>query len=290
MFCFYCFAVNDANRLSNEKNDEFSADLGVADPPEANLDPAVLHIFGADPNSAVAIDNAIDPQVLSRWKHFREKRWPDEEREKILSLYPRQINDLSFEAPTLNPEFTGILIDTAKRRDAYLKKTQNTIGAALVALGSAISLMIKPSSEDDLEVLARQWDCAKLLMDAFEDKTRTRRKLIIPCVDKKWKSVLEATAPGKFLFGDELVEKLKLAKSVEKAGNDMLPAKIPSDLNSKGQTRRYQGPGRSQARQTGQGNQTSEPKKRYGQYNNAGKNSQHKTPKQNNSAAQAPPK
>lgn len=57
----------------------------------------------------------------------------------------------------------------------------------------------------------------------FFDISQTRRTLILPMLSKSLKDVVETTVPGVYLFGNELAEKVKEAKTLERTANDLRP-------------------------------------------------------------------
>ncbi|XP_045445340.1 uncharacterized protein LOC123653397 isoform X2 [Melitaea cinxia] len=54
--------------------------------------------------------------------------------------------------------------------------------------------------------------------------TRGRRSLLLSVTNKNMKDFLVQSEPGSFLFGDNLTDQIKTAKSVQKSGEDL---KIP---------------------------------------------------------------
>ena len=127
------------------------------------------------------------------------------------------------EAPLLNPEVAATITDTAKKRDKHFSSAQECVGSALVALGSAISTLFPPRGEiSRAQLLQNLCDTRKLLTDLHHQHSVSRRAFVLPGIEMKSKTILEGSSPGKFLFGEDLGEELKSAKSIDKLGLDSL--------------------------------------------------------------------
>lgn len=150
-------------------------------------------------------------------------RRPEKEaKTELLGKYPRQGN-LQLEAPLLNPEVETVLHETAKRRDRFLALDQSLCGATMSALGSLLSDIIlrKDDSLDWVEIIQCLSDAGRLQYELMHQLSMARRALIYPGFKKEAKTLLEKTKADSFLFGTGLANRLKSAKSAEKAGMSM---------------------------------------------------------------------
>lgn len=178
-----------------------------------SLDASILDVLGEDPTKSQYAELEIHPTFLERWQHWVKKGLLNAEREKLLKKYSRSLN---LEAPILNPEIVAPIGEYATKRDNFRKNTQQITGSALVALGAAITLCTKEKSIDKLDFLHWLFDAAKLISDLLHNQTQNRKAVILPGLSREVKEVLKNTTPDKFLFGENLGEKIKNAKSLEK--------------------------------------------------------------------------
>ena len=75
-----------------------------------------------------------------------------------------------------------------------------------------------------LELITTLSDVSRILRDLQHDETLTRRLILTAVLNPALKETLNATRAGEWLFGDDLVERLKTAKSLDKSSRDLKPA------------------------------------------------------------------
>lgn len=83
-------------------------------------------------------------------------------------------------------------------------------------------------------------DALRLLGDVYHSNSITRRALLLMNVKMEWKEILNQVPMSEFLFGDDLEDKLKAAKILEKSSQDLKITKSKKPLNSKSLPRRVQ--------------------------------------------------
>lgn len=152
----------------------------------------------------------------------------------------------------MNPEVAATMNDVALKRDKFAAQTQNLTGSAMLALGLAITTLLEANGEEGIDknqLLEYLCDAGKLFADSHHQEAMTRKSFILPGMEKNIKDVLEKSRPDKFIFGENLPEKIKSTKSIEKIASDLkpktvfkkAPLKPANQLNWKSPHRRYQG-------------------------------------------------
>ena len=186
---------------------------------EAPLDKELEDLFGNDPLASKTLELKIHSSIHNRWKYWFSNGLNKEERESLLEKY---VSPPGLEAPKLNPEIALKLPKHSKARDNYMCKRQQMAGAALASLGFAItSLIEEKESIDKLTLLERLHNTGQLIADMMHNQTKSRAALILAGVDKKTRSLLEETKPQEFLFGNNLTDKIKESRSMDKVANSL---------------------------------------------------------------------
>ncbi|KAL0110744.1 hypothetical protein PUN28_013999 [Cardiocondyla obscurior] len=151
-----------------------------------------------DLNNAKVKDIKYHPELKNTWLKWKNKGLPEKNIKEILEMYNRK-SKLYKEAPKLNLEIVSLLSDIAKKKDQYFVDTQNCVGTAIAASSEAVSIIINPSEEG-----------------IDDNRSVTRKSFITPQLNKNVKSVVETIISDKWLYGDNLKEKVKDVKEIEK--------------------------------------------------------------------------
>lgn len=193
----------------------------VPDLPLKDFDEETLRILGVT-TGTVAPELHLYPSLAVNWDKWISDGLDKGEQAEITAKYSR-IGNCRLEAPKLNPEIVASIYDTAVKRDKYLANAQNIRGSAMAALGSAITLLLnqKDDGVDQHQLLSYLADAGRLLTSAHRLDSISRKAFIIPSLDKKLKGILDGIKSDSFLFGENLAEKIKSAKSIEKAGAEL---------------------------------------------------------------------
>ncbi|KAL7304017.1 hypothetical protein TKK_0003488 [Trichogramma kaykai] len=180
-----------------------------------SLDPEILERMGINPTSKKIADHSFHPELVCRWNTWLSEGIPKEEKENILKLYSRQ-GSCNLEAPLLNEELVKAIPEATMKRDEHFRQTQNDIGSALSAVGSAISLILNEDTEiDKFDLLGKLFDAGGLLADTFHKHTKARKAYISPTLQSV-KHVLKKTKSEKYLYGSKLVEAINNDKALDK--------------------------------------------------------------------------
>ncbi|XP_044586107.1 uncharacterized protein LOC123266143 [Cotesia glomerata] len=191
--------------------------------PEAKkLDDEIEIILGDDPGAEKKNQVDLHESLVSRWTSWLTEGLPKEMKEKLIEEYPRKGN-VCLEAPELNQEIVSSLNETGVKRDQYFVLEQKLAGSALSALGQGITMILKDAEEplDRLELLKKLADAGKLMSQLHFQVSSARKSFISPTLTKPMKNLLQSTKPGLLLYGENLTEKIKAAKSIEKIGKEI---------------------------------------------------------------------
>ncbi|XP_074099223.1 uncharacterized protein LOC141527564 [Cotesia typhae] len=186
------------------------------------LDEDGLRIFGEEPARAEP-ELILHSSITNRWKNYLSEGMKKEVKDGLLGKYPRK-GKLSFEAPILNEEVAVNLKKSALKRDKYFCATQKLAGSALAALAPVIQSLVPSKDPDSKENLERVWEAAKLLIEVQRSQTVARKACILPTLSKPYVSALEKRTTDDYLFGINLVEKVKEIKAIGKVGEEMKPS------------------------------------------------------------------
>lgn len=218
--------------------------------PVPEVDERILNLLGVDPQANTPQVLKLHPKLAARWTNYLVEGLKKEELDSLMLKYPR-VGDCHLEAAKLNAEVQTGLNEAAAKRDKFFAESQNIIGTALSALGSILSEMLSNPEESagNMERIEKLGDIGKLLTHLHRAEAATRKAFILPGLAKDVRAVLEGTTSSVFLLGDNVGEKVKEAKLIQKASLDMKPPqpakKAPNkpsgNLNWKGSTS-YQAP------------------------------------------------
>ena len=184
---------------------------------EAKIDEEVMEILGEDPLKVKTLDTKLHSEIQKRLKFWFDNGIDKEERETLLEKYKVPSG---LETHKLNPEISLKLAKHSRARDMFMSKRQQLAGSAISSIGWAMTNIIEDKISIDKPnknfLLERLNDACKLISDSMHSQTRSRIALILPAIDKDTRGILEDTEPGEFLFGNNLSEKIKDAKKMEK--------------------------------------------------------------------------
>lgn len=154
--------------------------------------------------------------MANTWLKWKNEGLPDKNK-NILELYNRK-GEFYTETPKLNLEIVPLLSEIAKKRDQHFVDTQNCVGTAIAALGAAVSMLLDPPEEGVDENIFTDYisHAGQILTDVFHQQSVARKSFITPQLNKNVKSVVETMFPDKWLYGDDLKDKVKDVKEIEK--------------------------------------------------------------------------
>lgn len=89
------------------------------------------------------------------------------------------------------------------------------------ALAPVISELLSTKTKEAKEMLGNLWDVAQLLAEVHHSQTIARRACILPSVSKQMSEQLTKRKLDKYLFGENLCERIKEIKMINKIGQEM---------------------------------------------------------------------
>ncbi|KAI5635303.1 hypothetical protein NE865_11995 [Phthorimaea operculella] len=177
----------------------------------------ILEALG-DPKGKDEVFGPKIPEELSkRWGRVLVDGLTKEQKQEIMEKTQIPENFRLVKAPLLNPEIAPILSETVKNRDKLLEKAQNHLGMGISGLTNLASAVIQ-GDLNKIEVLKQISEISQIFLDLHHENTKTRRKLIITSLDKKFTDIIKDAKRDSFLFGAELGEKIKASKTAERSG------------------------------------------------------------------------
>ncbi|XP_011860134.1 PREDICTED: uncharacterized protein LOC105557495 [Vollenhovia emeryi] len=183
-----------------------------------DLDEETLKIIGEEPSKALK-ELEIHSSLVNRWNPWLKQGLKREARDELLKKYPRA-GPCSLEPPILNQELSSLNTNILKK-DKYFTFTQNLAGAALSTLVPVIIDLVPMKSKESKRRLENLWDAAQLLAEIHHSQTIARRACILPSVSKQMADQLMKREADKYLFGENLGERIKEIKMINKLGQDM---------------------------------------------------------------------
>ncbi|XP_053613721.1 uncharacterized protein LOC128678707 [Plodia interpunctella] len=196
---------------SKDNQESTNADIALQDD--------ILSLLGDAPKAEVSFGKPLHKDVASRWQEILAKGLSTEVKAKLMEEYYIPSNCDLLTAPLLNPEAKAALTTAITKRDSSIREKQKQLGIAISALGQAVEDVI--SNESTKKILKPISDACRLLCDIHFAETKTRRNLISYCTNTKLKETVLESTRDKFLFGENLAEKLKSAKSIQQSGESL---------------------------------------------------------------------
>ncbi|XP_043468601.1 uncharacterized protein LOC122502551 [Leptopilina heterotoma] len=114
------------------------------------------------------------------------------------------------------------MTDKAQKKDNFQVKAQEKIGAAMHAIGLALSNELNRGKSMDATAVAFMSDAGRILADAHYNISITRRAFITPNVNRLLEDVTAGQPIESLLFGEKLSERLKAAREVEKDSRSVI--------------------------------------------------------------------
>ncbi|XP_077264028.1 uncharacterized protein LOC143898431 [Temnothorax americanus] len=216
--------IDDEENKKNNPDPEKIPDTGNKDeelpkdtPDQKTAKDSVLKVLGMDPNDCKFKEVKYHSELSNTWLKWKNEGLPEKNKKEILESYNRK-GDFYTEAPKLNLEIVPLLSDIAKKRDQHFVDTQNCVGTAIAALGAAVSMLIDPPEEGLDEDVFTDYisHSGQILTDVFYQQSIARKSFITPQLNKGIKPIVDTMISKEWLYGDDLKEKVKDVKEIEK--------------------------------------------------------------------------
>lgn len=212
---------SQVNQTPGVEANEMSSGQEVV-PSVSSLDEETLKLLGDDPEKDESEKFSLQQDLAQRWKGWISSGLKKDMLEELLKKYGRSGN-CPLDAPMLNPEIMASLSEVTTKRDKHFVQSQKMIGSAMVALGTAITMLLVNNDEgiDRLQLIENLCDAGKLLAATHYKESLARRAFISPGISKPLRTTLDNSKPEVFLYGSDLQAKIKEAKSIVRVGDDL---------------------------------------------------------------------
>lgn len=210
-----------------------ASEHNLEQPAEATILPsAVIQILGDQPDSQ-RVCPKIHAYLSSKWNQWTTEGIHPEIKADILTKYPLDAHE-NLNPPTLNAEIASSVPEATLKRDHHFVDTQNLIATAMKALGSALTPLLDttPATVNSRTLLPPLSDIGKLLCELQFNQSAARKSFISPMLNKDLSTVFKESKIDKFLYGQNLGEKIRECKTIDKAGQELCK-KVPQPKNTR---------------------------------------------------------
>ncbi|XP_053971695.1 uncharacterized protein LOC128872733 [Hylaeus volcanicus] len=198
---------------------------------EAALRSDILDIFG----KRICEERVFGPPVLKdlvvRCEDVIKEGLSEEIKVEVLKKYPPPSNCTSIDHPKLNPEFKSVVQELVAKSNDRIRKKQEKITASLALAMQAMSIVVKGKENPEMLSLVKYlFGLIQLLADLQHDESFARRSLILANINASLRDAVNASGCGEFLFGSNLEEVLKNAKTLESSCRELKVAQRSQPL------------------------------------------------------------
>ncbi|KAL4715893.1 hypothetical protein ACJJTC_013193 [Scirpophaga incertulas] len=190
-------------------------------PPESFgriLSPSILQKIGAI--KEITNQFNLSPEIIKIWQEILNKGLDKAKKEDMIKNISL-IKDCCTNAPLLNQEIRATLSSAALKRDQHLCAKQTQIGVAVAGLSNILQTFLEKSTCIEDKVIEDMSTCIRLLLDVHHMESQTRRAVILPGLNKNMKECLEKTEINEYLFGKDLNNIIREAKTLGKSKKDL---------------------------------------------------------------------
>lgn len=188
---------------------------------DADLDDEILKLLGDAPEPETIFGAAVHKDIAARWHNVLKIGLTKDCKESIFKEYLIPSNCELLVPPILNPEAKAALTDAFIKRDASMLSRQKHLSVAIAALTQTLDKMVSRKDSQTSDFLKPISDACRVLCDMHYYETETRKKFVISSTNSGLKDALSNSVTDKFLFGENMSEKLKTAKTVQRSGEEL---------------------------------------------------------------------
>ncbi|XP_043469774.1 uncharacterized protein LOC122503337 [Leptopilina heterotoma] len=207
-----------------EKNISFKSIDNMKDFMEGDvqLSEKTLHILGDNSKGGNPDHAKVHNVLLTKWTDILQNGLIKETLDEVLKKLPFPKEFEAIAAPLVDPEFKYSLGESGLKKDNFQIISQNKIGAAMYAIALALTIIFNDGCKVDLKITQYLSDAGRILGDVHYNVSIMRRAFILPKVNQTVKEISDGLPISKFLFGEELISRMKAAKAVEKSSKDLM--------------------------------------------------------------------
>lgn len=187
---------------------------------ECVLEDDILQILGDAPQAQSTLGKNTLKDIATRWQEILQNGLKKEIKDKLITDYLIPGNCSYLLAPLLNPEVKAAISELQSKRDQLMQQKQTQLGHALAALAKVTEMIIANETSKH-KLLQPLSDACRLICDNHNAETKARRNIIMGSINVSLKEALADTTRDKLLFGEDVSEKLKTAKNVQKTGESL---------------------------------------------------------------------
>lgn len=176
----------DADRSSDYSKDDNKSETSIEEfdkPGDVQLSDDVRAILGEDSSNRDKPNDKVHNVLIKNWTAVLKLGMP-ELIEEILKKYSPPENFPSLKPPVLNSEIKRTMTEKARKKDNFQVKAQEKIGAAMHAIGLALSNELNRGKSMDTTAVSFLSDAGRILADAHYNISITRRAFITPNVNR----------------------------------------------------------------------------------------------------------
>lgn len=189
----------------------------------------ILSILGEEGTTKSTFAKPIQADVASRWDSILTRGLDEETKDVLINKYLPPENCQGINPPIINPEVKIAISESVIRRYTRLMQTQQQIASSLSAIGLALTTMLdKEEGEKNRDYIELLSNAGRLLANVHFSESKSRRELIALNLNKELKETLVSTPISGLLFGNNLEDRIKTAKELEKSGQQLKPKKLRS--------------------------------------------------------------
>ncbi|CAH2013536.1 unnamed protein product [Acanthoscelides obtectus] len=197
-------------------SDEFRAPLGKGNVAERGvaISDEILALLGKNNLADQTSTNDLNNELAQIWTKILQEGLSLEVLTTILSKYSPLSNLSIATAPELNLEILSALTEQHKQLYLRLAKRQDQMGAALVAIGKALTILLEKVERAHIRVSV-EWlsDAGRLISDIHHQESTCRRNLVSVDVDKQLRGTLTNIT---VTLGQNFGDRLKAAREMKK--------------------------------------------------------------------------
>lgn len=173
------------------------------------------------------------------WTSVTRKGLATETWDKLVAKYPLPENCRFWEPPKRNPELSSVVNENLRTRDERIVTKQVRLGAGLSAASKATQELIALNIPETVSIIDQWLDAITNFSGHFFAESEVRRNCILQKVHDNLKDTVAKTEIDDYLFGTDLAEKVKAAKSLSHSAAELkAPLLKPVPKNDRAPPRR----------------------------------------------------
>lgn len=189
---------------------------------ENQLSDEVLSLLGKSGTKISKEGEPLQEKLSEIWTSILQTGISEKERSDLMSNFPIPENCPLLEPPKLNPLIQKAVSEATTKRDIKFSAFQNQLGAGIVAIGVAITNILKEKrGEQNVTLLKPLGEAGRLLADLFHQESCLRRELSAFTLKQELKEEILKSPIDQWLFGQDLQARIDNHKSMSRSSLDL---------------------------------------------------------------------